>query len=440
MVFRTLPTTLFLVLSLFIGSAGAGQTMTLDQCLAAGIEHNPSLNASRLSLVAAGQDTRAARADFMPALSSSYGTTDLGSISSKGLSDVDYLDQEIRTFNVKLSQILYAGSRIVNAYAKSKIMEQALEAELDLKKMELAYNIEITFYQLMKAKQDVVMAAESVNRLTESVKSAQAFLEKELVPYVNVLQAEVDLADAEEQLGIAKNNVNRQRVALFSLIDQPLDPSVEFSGGIDSISDEKPSFEASLTYALKNRPDIKSLLFQRAMAEKDAAIALGNYLPVIRFDVGYSDQDRDYVDEGVSVGTLYDRDQRNRYWSAGISATWEMFDGGRSWYEKEKNLTQAKKIDALIKDAKNIISTGIHKALYSLSEAKVRIKSSADALVAANEYYTGEKMRLNAGLSTIPSLLDAQGRLIRAQGNTTRAMLDYQVAASELKLYSGKPF
>jgi len=435
--FRILSSALFLALIVLNGPASAGQTMTLAQCLQAGMKHNPSLNASRLSLDAAGQDTKASRADFMPSVSSSYSVTGLASIRSKGLTDADYLDQEIKTYNIKLTQILYAGSRIVDAHEKFKIMEQALKAELDLKKLELIYNIEVTFYKLMKAKQDVISATESVSRLAESVKSAEAFFRKELVPYVNVLQAQVDLADAEEQLGIAKNNVNRERVALFSLMDQPLDPDVEFSGGLNPVLTDPPVFETSLAYAFKNRPDIMSLLYQRSVAEKEADISMGKYLPVVRFDAGYSDQDRDYENEGVASTGLYDRDQRNRYWTAGVSATWEMFDGGRSWYEKEKHLTQAKRMDALIQDARNMISTGIRKALYSLSEARLRIKSAADAEIAANEYYTGEEMRLRAGISTIPSLLDAQGRLIRAQGNKNRAMLDYQVAASELKLFSG---
>jgi outer membrane protein TolC len=299
--------------------------------------------------------------------------------------------------------------------------------------LELSYNTETTFYKLMKAKEDVITATESVNRLIESVKSAEAFFKKELVPYVDVLQARVDLADAKDKLGVAKNNVNRERVVLFSLMDQPLDPGMEFSGGLNRILKETPAFETSLQYAIENRPDIKSLSYQRDIANKDAKIALGKYLPMVKFDIGYYDQDRDYEKEDV-----IDRDQRNRYWSTGITASWDMFDGGRAWYTKEKHHTEAKKINARIKEVRNMISTGIHKALYSMFEAQQRILSSVEALTAANEAYTREEMRLKAGISTIPSLLDAQGRLIRAQGNKTRAMLDYQLAVSELKFMTGE--
>jgi len=72
-----------------------------------------------------------------------------------------------------------------------------------------------------------------------------------------------------------------------------------------------------------------------------------------------------------------------------------------------------------------------------MSEAKQRIASSKNALNAAKEYYKREENRLLAGISTIPSLLDAQARLIRAQGNKASAILDYQLAESELKLMTG---
>jgi outer membrane protein TolC len=48
-----------------------------------------------------------------------------------------------------------------------------------------------------------------------------------------------------------------------------------------------------------------------------------------------------------------------------------------------------------------------------------------------------EERRLEAGLTTIPMLLDAQIRLARAQGNYTRAMLDYQLGRAELGFMLG---
>ena len=136
-----LYTSLVLVLILLTDPAWAqastGQTMTLEDCLKLGIENNPSLKAARLSVSAAGQDIKIARADFLPSVSSSYSVSSLASQSSKGYTDSDYLDQDTRAFNIKLTQILYAGSRIIKSYEKAGIFEQVAKAEMNLEKLEL---------------------------------------------------------------------------------------------------------------------------------------------------------------------------------------------------------------------------------------------------------------------------------------------------------------
>ena len=385
------------------------------------------------------QNIKSVRADFLPSISSSYSVGTITSESSKGPTETEYIDQDARKFSVRLSQILYAGSRVFNAFAKAKAEKQMYFADKELKKLELIYNIEVTFFQLMKAKQDVGAAMDTVKRLKEGVNSAKAYFEKQLVPYVDVLLAEVDLADADQQLSMTKNSVNRKRVALFSLMNMPLDQETGFTGGSDYYSSKHEiTFEECREKAVENRPDLESLKKQIIMAEKEVDIALGAYLPVIKLDLGYYDQDSDYDEPGISYTVPYDSDQRNRYWSAGVYATWDLFDGGRAWFNKNKYKAEIKKIKELIKDAQNEITTGIRKAFFSISEAEQRIESTSDAVIAAKEYYKREDKRLRVNIGTIPALLDAQARLTRAQGNYNQALLDYQLARAELKLMMGE--
>ena len=419
--------------------AFTNQTLTLNDCIEYGLKNNPALKAAEFSVDSAIQNKKSLRADFLPSITSSYSLSYITSENSKGPTESDYLDQDIRSFSVRLSQVLYEGSKICNTFAKAKAQEQMYFADKELEKLELIYNIETTFFKLMKVKQDVISDIDTVQRLKEGVKSANAFFQKELVPYVNLLQAKVDLADAEQQMSMAKNSVNRIRVALFSLMNIPLNNETGFMGGLDYYSSKyRITYEACLEKALKNRPDLESLKNRIIMYEKEAAISSGSYLPIIKFDIAYYDQDRDYDKLAPSYPRPYSRDQRNRYWSTGIYATWNLFDGGRAWYQKGKYKYEVKKVKELIKDAENIIKTGIHKALFSLSEAMQRSKSTSEAVIAAKEYYKREDKRLQTGIGTIPALLDAQARLTRAQGNHTQALLDYQLAMSELKLMAGE--
>lgn len=432
-----IATILFLLLTCSSGQAQTVKVMTLDQCLQEGMEHNATLQAARHHADAAAQDVKAARADFLPSLSSSYTINRIDSKTASGPTDSDYLNQEIHNATIKLTQILYAGSRVVNAHDKAKLLELAAQAEQEMTRLEIAYNIETTFYKVMKAKQDVLVATEAVNRLQESVRAAESFYAKELVPKVDLLSARVDQADAESQLGVAKNNENRHRITLFALMNHPVDALVEFREEALPLRRQTRSFDDCFQYAQDHRPDLKSLHLQQAAARKQSEIALGKYLPVVQAEAGYYDQGRDYTEPGSTGFSTYDRDQTNGYWMVGVSLSWNMFDGGRAWYENEKFDLEGQRLAALVQEAQNTIGTGIRKALYSMAEAEQRIQGSAAAMAAAEENYTAEKNRLRAGVSTITALLDAQNRLVRAQVNLSTATLDYQLAQSELFFMTG---
>ncbi|MCG8638772.1 MAG: TolC family protein [Desulfobacterales bacterium] len=421
----------------------AQYVMTLEDCLEFALKNNPSIKAADYAVAALEENRKSVRADFLPALSSSYTFSRVSSESEKGSSvETDYLDQYARSFSITLSQTLYAGSRIVNTYDKVKIEKEKKIADKKLAQLELAFNIQNTFFKLMKAIQDVKIIADSVERLQEGVKSARAYLEKELVAYTEVLTAQVDLADAEQQLSISKNDVNRMRVTLFSLMNMPVSNTVIFTGGMGFFPEAYPSdFDRSWQVALQNRPDLESLQKEIAVAKKESEIALGSYLPLVTLNLGYHDQNRDFDEPGQGVfGQNVDRDQRNRYWSAGVTASWEFFDGGRAWYRKTRSDIVVRQVEEMIKETQLILKEGIRKALFSISEAKLRIKDSQQAVSAATENYKVEKRRLEAGLTTIPRLLDAQVRLTRASGNHTQAMLDYQLGRSELAFMMGETY
>jgi outer membrane protein TolC len=121
-----------------------------------------------------------------------------------------------------------------------------------------------------------------------------------------------------------------------------------------------------------------------------------------------------------------------------VTASWDLFDGGRAWYSRQKSLNQIYQVREQITQIELEIQEGIRKALFSIAEAKERIQVAATAVAAARETYTMEERRLDAGLTTIPLLLDAQIRLARAQGNQIQAKLDYQLARAELGFMMGE--
>jgi outer membrane protein TolC len=416
----------------------ADQTMTLDQCLSYGYENNPTLKAADFQVAATQENRKSLRADFLPSLSTSYGFNRVVNESSTGLTEDDYLDQFARNFSIQVSQVLFAGFRIRNTHDKAKIDVDRTRANRELARLELTYNIQLAFFELMKAKEDLTLAEESIERLEQGVTSAQAYFDRQLISKAEVLFARVDLADAQQQSSIAGNEVNRKRIALFSLMNKPLDPATTFTGGLDFFDDGYPAqFDECWQIAKASRPDIESLEKQVDMLLKDIDIAAGTYLPQIRLDLGYYDVDRDYDDPALTAAGPFERDQRNRYWSAGVTASWDLFDGGRSWYRRKRSINQVYQVQEQVKEIQLSIQEGIRKALFSIAEADDRAAATRVAVSAAKENYAMEERRLDAGLTTISMLLDAQSRLVRAQGNYIQAKLDYQLARAELDFMMG---
>jgi len=427
---------IFMTVGLLPWTGRAETVMILSQCLDYAFKNSPTIKEADYAVAAVNESRKAVRADFLPSLSSAYTLNRLENENAKGRADNDYLNQYTRNFSVTLSQVLYAGNRTFNNYSKAKLDLERQKADRKLAELELSYNVQTAFFQLMGAKLNVRVTIESVNRLGAGAASARAYLEKSLIPYAEVLSAEVDLADAQQQLSRAKNNVNRKRIALFSLMNHPVSDTVVFEGGLAFFKNDYPSeFGVCWEKAKFNRPDLESLAKQVGMAEKQAASVMGTYLPMVKLNLGYNDLNRDYDSLSTSY---YDRDQRNRYWTAGVTASWELFDGGRSWYNRKKNLQEALRIKERIKQARLSIQEGIRKALFSIAEARQRIDAGKKAMEAAKEGYKVEEHRLKAVLTTFPNLLDAQVRLTRAQGNYTQALLDYQLGRSELEFMLGE--
>lgn len=417
----------------------AQQRMNLTDCLEHALQHNPGLKAARYGIEASEKNAIAVHGDGLPSLSASLSSSDIDSLSSRGPTDVDYLEQTSRNFTVQLSQTLYAGFRLVNAEKRARIETKKAIADKNLAALELIYNIQIQFFELMKAKGDLEVAQESVARLEEGVRAAKAYFVRELISRAEVLTARVDLADAKEKLGIARNDVNRKRISLFSFMNMEVTDSVVFDGGMDFFDEDYASdLSRCWQIARENRPDLESLHNQMAMAKKDAEIALGKYAPVVEVNATYRDQEIDYNDKATSAAGEFDRDQRSRYVSAGITINWELFDGGRAFYERQKSNVLARKVEQQIQQTRLQIKEGIRKALFSITEAESRSIAAKTAVAAAQENYQVFKRQLEEGLATVPDLLDAQIRLTRAQGNQTRAIIDYMLGRAELQFMMGE--
>ncbi len=86
----------------------------------------------------------------------------------------------------------------------------------------LISSVQSNFLSLLKARKDVKSGDDSVARLESQLKVITAFYEVGLRPKAEVLDAEVDLATAKQDLLKAQNQVSIQETQLNRLLNIPL--------------------------------------------------------------------------------------------------------------------------------------------------------------------------------------------------------------------------
>jgi outer membrane protein TolC len=294
----------------------------LNACVMRGLEANPAILAARHELTGSEYDVYAALAAMLPTATASYGYT----YQDRGHDDrakVGLYDDDLWAASLNVNQPLFPGLSLLSTFQKRQLTNERAETKLTQAELNLVESIQTNFFSLLQARMDVKSAEDAVQRLQSQLQVTTAFYDVGLQPRLDVLQAEVDLASAEQSLLIAKNNLAIQHAQLNTLLDFPLEAEVRYVGELT----QRPfslEFKDCLERAYLKRPDI--IIGQKSVdiAGKDLNIAAADMLPSF-------DADWDYVKRGNSADLDAGSDEWDRssqeYWTAGVSASYSIGAG-----------------------------------------------------------------------------------------------------------------
>ncbi|HEY5811430.1 MAG TPA: TolC family protein [Terrimicrobiaceae bacterium] len=286
------------------------------------------------------------------------------------------------------------------------------------------------FYQIVLNRALIVAQEQNVALLQQQVKDQQNRYDAGTVPRFNVLQAEVQLANALPPLIQAQNAYRVSTYQLVTLLgmDYPRGrPSeVPFNVvGTLGYSPRKVNTDDSIRVAIARNPALKA---QRQTIIANAAnvnVQLAGWFPTINANAGYE-----------IVNNIASQNISNNVggWFFGATGTWNVWDGGLTY----GNVTQAK---AQLMQAKNNYDNGVRQvvldvqqAISNLQQAQETIDSQTASVVQATEAVRLSKERLDAGAGTQLDVLNAQVQLLQAQTNVLQARYDYIAAMASYDL------
>ncbi|MBI5520319.1 MAG: TolC family protein [Desulfovibrio sp.] len=405
--------------------------LDLRQAVEYGLANNPTMVSARAQLLGSEYDVNSAMADFLPTATANYGVLSYDRQPKSG--GYAASDQTVWTAQLNLRQPVFTGFQLLSTYQKAKLAKEQNEAKLTQTELTLIGAIQTSYLAHLKAKMDVKSAQDAVERLKSQLKVTTAFFDVGLKPRLDVLQAEVDEANAEQDLLKAQNSLDTTRAKLNSLLNLPIEAPVSYVGEL-TYTPFTLDLNECLNRAYKGRPDIAIGVKSVGIAEKDQTIAGSAFYPQVSADYNYYKKgDSPSVNE-----SKYLSNSAREYWTVGANASWAFFQWGSTYNKYKSGGENVNKMRADLENTKLNAGYEVKQYMLSQREAADRISVARKSVEAARESYRMALARYQAQVGTNTDVLDAQSKVSSSEASLSQALSDYQTALSNLYVAMGE--
>jgi len=424
------------------------QALSLQDALALALETNRKLQAAREAIIAARQNLRQAQASFFPTLAVqsavrgfSTAQSDVSNRAQRALAEDNRSGGSASGISLtwdaalQLGYTIYAGGqRRARVEQAEEQLRQAIYNELQVAQ-ETQLNVSIAYYELQDADARINIAKSALRNATISLEDAQARFASGVGTKFAVLQAEVQLTNAEQQLVNAQRDreiAERSLAAILSLGNQ---------AGILAKDKVKPngqwelSLEDSIVLAWQQRPELIIPLSQRRFQEAQKQIALSGIRPNLSAfaraeSLRFIASPNELEAGGFGFGYAF-----------GLEFRWNLFDGGASIAgarQAEANIGIA---DINYANTRNQIRLEVERAFSAFKANEKNLESAVLAVEQADESLRLARLRFQAGVGTQTDVINQENALTQAQGNLVTVVLGYNRAIAQLEQAVGNvPF
>jgi outer membrane protein TolC len=420
-------------IGLVVGAAAlvarAAEPWTLERAIPFALTNSPDALVALQRIVAADAGLKQANAAAWPKLQlqSSYLRTDnpmlvfgamlnqrafgrspLGPVDFNNVPDLDNLN--VRAL---ATLPLYTGGQVTSARAAAKAQTQAAQAAAQAAHQALAFEVARAFHTVLKAREFIRAAEAAVNSFDKNLAIANKRLTAGTLLRADVLDVEVRLAQAREDLVRARNARELSLRALRTLLGLE-------TGGFD-VADTAPTVAIPNSNDFGARPELAASRHQMRAAEAQVRRAKGGYYPSVGM---FGSVDYDYGWRSEGEGKSY---------TAGALVQWSLWDGQLTRakvQQAQADLETAREADRKLRLG---LDLEVEQAQLNLKEATERLQVTETIVTQAAESVELTRARFDQGLAIPTQLLDAETALTAARVRRAEAEADHRIAVAALR-------
>lgn len=282
----------------------------------------------------------------------------------------------------------------------------------------------------------VTIGQRSVRASLVSLRDARARYQAGVATKLEVLEAETQLSRDQQLLTDALLEQVKARRDLAALLDLPQDVTPTAASPARVVGIWEPSLQESIVAAYAFREELDRFILDISINNSNANAALAQVQPTLSIFNSFSTQR--FQGETNTAPPL---ETQVYGWSLdntlGLSATWNIFDGGRARAEYRRSKQRAQESEFNFATQRNTIRREVEASFFDLRANQEDIRTASREVLSATEALRLARLRFQAGVTTQREVVDNQRDLTRAQLRYVGAISDYNRSIAELRRYTG---
>ncbi|HLI30284.1 MAG TPA: TolC family protein [Terriglobia bacterium] len=321
--------------------------------------------------------------------------------------------------------------------------------------------IETDYWVLVEDKQNVLVAQEAVTYAKKLLADNKRQVQIGTLAPLDVIQAESQLATAQQNLIVAQTTFQQQQEVIKTDISKQvsgeiLTADIEPTDALPTPSpSDVPPLDEALTLAHANRPEVD---LNNLNLKNEAVVLKANrnsLLPTLDFFASYQPAAL-YGDRLLhaaaangllgpvigkvpgGIGQAFSQIFNNDYPSYSVGLSLQMpirnraaqADAARALLEQHMLRTQ-------VQQTLNSIDLNVRQAVIAVVQGRARVDAAQKAVDYARQQYVDEQKKFQVGESTVTLVIQMQNNLTQAEGTLVQARAAYATALTQFQQATG---
>jgi outer membrane protein TolC len=421
-----------------LAAAEGDNILTLSESVALALKRSLALDSADKTVEGAILEKKKAFKTILPKFNFTYSYTRLDEEQKSAPFQIGSFIIPARTVakannfqaKISLTQPLFTGFKVLTAYRLTKLGIDVAKISKVQEELDLILRVKQAYFNILGAQKAADVATQSIKRVEAHLNVARNFYEVGMITKNQVLEAEVNLAEALQASIKAENFILISKSSLNTLLRRSLQAPIE----VEDILKYKPfkyDYGSCLKRAMKERPEIHAVMHSIKIAEQQVRLSRGDYYPTVALSANYDRTGDTYAVSGSEILDDFTS------WNVTVALQWDFLDWGKPRNSVQKSKTELAKAHNALDQVKDGIGLEVRQSYLSMKEAEKSIAVARKAIEQAEENLRMSEERYRAQVGTTTEVIDASTRLASVRFDYYDALYNYNLAWAALERAMG---